>query len=51
LTAPVGKDRFPLLDDRGVLHPKVTSTIKDVFRKFDLLSHGELGFMEFRGFY
>ena len=40
-----------LLNDMGDLHPKTISTIKDLFRKFDLLLNNELGFLEFKGFY
>lgn len=40
-----------MMDKNGKLNEAVLSTIKDVFRKYDLLLTNELTFVEFKGFY
>lgn len=40
-----------MMDKNGKLNEIVLSTIKDVFRKYDLLLTNELTFVEFKGFY
>jgi calpain-15 len=49
--ADAREENIKLLRSTGQLHEQAESTIKDIFRKFDMLLNRELSFVEFKGFF
>ena len=44
-------ENLKMMDNNGRLHDLVSSTIVDIYRKYDMLLTRELTYVEFKGFY